>query len=155
MKRLFTLTLLTVLFTTYTQITEAQTITSINQSSLSISKKLKSTLQIKNKERKKIRRAYTEYYSRLASLNSLTGSSSGNNFGNKEHLLKIRLQKTVKKALKNDEVLFDKYLVETNQEDFTNLVEKVKNTKVVRLTDNNSSKSPQKRSTPTVNLKIK
>jgi len=140
MKRITTLYLLTLLITSQFQVLEAQTLHRINNSALKTAKELQNKLNFNDAIFKKIHQAYIEYRGKVASLNHLANSKSGKKFGNKKHLLKVRLQKEVKKIF-NNETIFNRYLKKTNQRNFTKLVEKPKYSKTVHLIDRNPSYS--------------
>ncbi len=158
MKRLLSLCLFALIVTSNVQITDAQTINSINESCLQKAKELQSKIKFNDAVLKKVQQAYVEYDGRIASLNSLAKSNRGNRFGNKKHLLKIKLQKTVKAAFDNDEVLFEKYLAVTNQHNYTKLVEKPERSKTISLVDRNPTRTSsrlQRTPSKTVILKEK
>lgn len=150
MKNKITLCLFAFLFATNAQIIEAQNINSINNSSLQKAKKLQNKIKFNDIVLQEIHQAYVEYDGKIASLNSLTKSNAGNNFGNKKHLIQIRLQKTIKIILKNDDIIFDKYLAATNQQNLTKRIERVKHSKTVKLIDKNPPRySRRTENTPT------
>ncbi len=155
MKRIITLYLFAILFANNYQTIEAQSINSINDSSLQKAKELQAKIRFNNKTLEKVYQAYVEYDGKLASLNSLAKSKAGNKFGNKKHLLKIRLQKTIKKVLNDDEVVFDKYLVATNQQNFTKRIERKEHSKTVNLIDKNPSSRRSRQGTPTKTVTLR
>jgi len=148
MKTTYLVRVFTLLFFVMTTSTNAQsTVPEINFKALQTTTEIQLALQLNIQTYSEIYKAYVEYESRLASLESIPGNPGY--VAELKKIFQILLQKRIKLIL-NDQTLFDKYLTVTNQMDLSDIVIPPNTLPEVTLVGNTNQGPPT--SAPTVTL---